>query len=374
MLKKLIQIICFFLCCLCVVCIILEVIGNNQYFLCWDQFSWNVVKVVEIFQWVGYQVYVVGGCVCDQMFGIVFKDFDVVISVMLEQVCVEFCNVWIIGCCFKLVYVYFGCEIIEVVIFCVYYLEGQDDGDSCVFSNESGCILCDNVYGSLEDDVQCCDFIINVLYFDVISEWLLDYVNGVYDICNCLICLIGDLEQCYLEDLVWMLWVVCFVVKFDFEIEKYSVVLICWLVLLLWEIFLVCLFDEVFKLFFVGWVECIFELLVEYELFVLLFLVSVKVLQVNFDYIGKLICQVLVNIDVCICQGKLVILVFFFVVLFWLVLLVCVVQLQEKGMLVILVMQEVVYELISEQCQWIVIFKCFILLICEIWDMQECLL
>lgn len=47
-----------------------EVIGNNQHSLRRDQFSRNAVKVVEILQRAGYQAYVVGGCVRDQMLGI----------------------------------------------------------------------------------------------------------------------------------------------------------------------------------------------------------------------------------------------------------------------------------------------------------------
>ena len=67
-------------------------------------------------------------------------------------------------------YTHFGREIIEVATFRAHHPEGQDDGDSRASSNESGRILRDNVYGSLEDDAQRRDFTINALYFDVTSE------------------------------------------------------------------------------------------------------------------------------------------------------------------------------------------------------------
>lgn len=164
----------------------------------------------------------VGGCVRDQMLGIAPKDFDVATSATPEQVRAEFRNARIIGRRFKLVHVHFGREIIEVATFRAHHPEGQDDGDSRASSNESGRILRDNVYGSLEDDAQRRDFTINALYFDVTSERLLDYANGVHDIRNRLIRLIGDPEQRYLEDPVRMLRAVRFAAKLDFEIEKHS--------------------------------------------------------------------------------------------------------------------------------------------------------
>ncbi len=156
------------------------------------------------------------------MLGIAPEDFDVATSATPEQVRAEFRNARIIGRRFKLVHVHFGREIIEVATFRAHHPEGQDDGDSRASSNESGRILRDNVYGSLEDDAQRRDFTINALYFDVTSERLLDYANGVHDIRNRLIRLIGDPEQRYLEDPVRMLRAVRFAAKLDFEIEKHS--------------------------------------------------------------------------------------------------------------------------------------------------------
>ncbi|MEW3628919.1 polynucleotide adenylyltransferase PcnB [Pseudomonas aeruginosa] len=409
-----------------------EVIGNNQHSLRRDQFSRNAVKVVEILQRAGYQAYVVGGCVRDQMLGIAPKDFDVATSATPEQVRAEFRNARIIGRRFKLVHVHFGREIIEVATFRAHHPEGQDDGDSRASSNESGRILRDNVYGSLEDDAQRRDFTINALYFDVTSERLLDYANGVHDIRkgqddgdsrassnesgrilrdnvygsleddaqrrdftinalyfdvtserlldyangvhdirNRLIRLIGDPEQRYLEDPVRMLRAVRFAAKLDFEIEKHSATPIRRLAPLLREIPSARLFDEVLKLFLAGRAERTFELLVEYELFAPLFPASAKALQANPDYTGKLIRQALANTDARIRQGKPVTPAFLFAALLWPALPARVAQLQEKGMPAIPAMQEAAHELISEQCQRIAIPKRFTLPIREIWDMQE---
>lgn len=69
----------------------------------------------------GYEVWLVGGGVRDLLFGKKSKDFDVIINVTFEQVRKLFRNCRLVGRRFRLVYVMFGSEIIEVVIFCGYY-------------------------------------------------------------------------------------------------------------------------------------------------------------------------------------------------------------------------------------------------------------
>lgn len=43
-----------------------------------------MLKVLYWFYGVGFDVYLVGGGVCDLLFGEILKDFDIVINVMLE--------------------------------------------------------------------------------------------------------------------------------------------------------------------------------------------------------------------------------------------------------------------------------------------------
>lgn len=81
-----------------------------------------------------------------------------------------------------------------------------------------------------------------------------DYYDGMVDVCVCLLWMIGDLVMCFCEDLVWMLCVVCFVVKFGFEIELYMCELIYVFVDLINNVLVVCLFDEMLKLLLLGYV------------------------------------------------------------------------------------------------------------------------
>ena len=128
-----------------------EVLNSNQHSLQRAQFSRYAVNIVERLQNAGYQAYLVGGCVRDMLLNITPKDFDVATSATPEQVRAEFRNARIIGRRFKLVHIHFGREIIEVATFRAGHPQNDDEEDTNQSSrNESGRILRDNVYGTLE--------------------------------------------------------------------------------------------------------------------------------------------------------------------------------------------------------------------------------
>lgn len=349
-----------------------EVLNSSQHSLQRSQFSRYAVNIVERLQNAGYQAYLVGGCVRDLMLNIEPKDFDVATSATPEQVRAEFRNARIIGRRFKLVHIHFGREIIEVATFRANHPQDDEEEDSNQSSrNESGRILRDNVYGTLEEDAQRRDFTINALYYDPVSERILDYANGVHDIRNRLIRLIGDPEQRYKEDPVRMLRAVRFAAKLDFGIEKHSATPIRPLAPMLRDIPSARLFEEVLKLFLSGHAEPTFEMLVDLELFDPLFPASAKALEYRPTYTHTLISQALANTDLRIKQNKPVTPAFLFAALLWPALPAKVLRLQERGTPPIAAMQEAAHELIIEQCQRIAIPKRFTLPIREIWDMQE---
>ncbi|EJN32108.1 MULTISPECIES: polynucleotide adenylyltransferase PcnB [unclassified Pseudomonas] len=349
-----------------------EVLNSGQHSLQKTQFSRYAVNIVERLQGAGYQAYLVGGCVRDMLLGITPKDFDVATSATPEQVRAEFRNARIIGRRFKLVHIHFGREIIEVATFRANHPVNEDDEDSNQSSrNESGRILRDNVYGTLEEDAQRRDFTINALYYDPVSERILDYANGVHDIRNHLIRLIGDPKQRYQEDPVRMLRAVRFAAKLNFGIEKHTVQPIRELAPMLREIPSARLFEEVLKLFLSGHGAITFEMLVDLQLFAPLFPASADALEHNPEYTHTLISEALTNTDLRIKQNKPVTPAFLFAALLWPALPARVLRLQERGMPPIPAMQEGAHELIAEQCQRIAIPKRFTMPIREIWDMQE---
>ncbi|UEL22436.1 polynucleotide adenylyltransferase PcnB [Pseudomonas fluorescens] len=349
-----------------------EVLNSNQHSLQRAQFSRYAVNIVERLQNAGYQAYLVGGCVRDMLLNITPKDFDVATSATPEQVRAEFRNARIIGRRFKLVHIHFGREIIEVATFRAGHPQNDEEEDTNQSSrNESGRILRDNVYGTLEEDAQRRDFTINALYYDPVSERILDYANGVHDIRNNLIRLIGDPTQRYQEDPVRMLRAVRFAAKLNFGIEKHTAAPIRELAPMLREIPSARLFEEVLKLFLSGYAADTFEMLVDLQLFDPLFPASAEALEYNPTYTHTLISEALINTDLRIKQNKPVTPAFLFAALLWPALPKRVLRLQDRGMPPIPAMQEAAHELIAEQCQRIAIPKRFTMPIREIWDMQE---
>ncbi|VXC98941.1 poly(A) polymerase I [Pseudomonas sp. 8Z] len=349
-----------------------EVLSSRQHPINRNEISRHAISVVERLQRAGYQAYLVGGCVRDLLLDIEPKDFDVATSATPEQVRAEFRNARVIGRRFKLVHVHFGREIIEVATFRANHPQGEEEENSNLAArNESGRILRDNVYGTLEDDAQRRDFTINALYYDPTQEHILDYARGMHDVRNRLVRLIGDPEQRYLEDPVRMLRAVRFAAKLDFDIEKHSAEPIRRLAPMLRDIPSARLFDEVLKLFLSGYAEYTFDLLVEFDLFAQLFPASGEALKHNPEFTEKLIREALINTDDRIHDGKSVTPAFLFAALLWPALPTRVLQLQSRGMPPIPAMQEAAHELITEQCQRIAVPKRFTIPIREIWDMQE---
>ena len=349
-----------------------EILTSRQHSLHRDDLSRHAVSVVERLQQAGYQAYVVGGCVRDLLLELEPKDYDVATSATPEQVRAEFRNARVIGRRFKLVHVHFGREIIEVATFRANHPEeDEDEASHLAARNESGRILRDNVYGTLEDDAQRRDFTINALYYDPTTERILDHTHGVHDIRNRLIRLIGDPEQRYQEDPVRMLRAVRFAAKLDFEIEQHSAEPIVDLADLLDDVPAARLFDEIIKLFLSGKAERTFELLLEHDLFAPLFPASAEALEDNPEYAGTLIRNALVNTDLRIAQGKPVTPAFLFAALLWPALPARVEENQARGLPPIPAMQEAAHDLIWEQCQRTAIPKRFSMPMREIWDMQE---
>ena len=53
-------------------------------------------------------------------------------------------------------------------------------------------VLSDNVYGNIAQDAERRDFTINALYYDPIRQEVIDYHNGLRDILNREVHIIGD--------------------------------------------------------------------------------------------------------------------------------------------------------------------------------------
>ncbi len=184
----------------------------------------------------------VGGGVRDLLAGVRPKDFDVATDATPEQIKAVFGrNCRLIGRRFKLAHVRFGREIIEVSTFRGPISEEHERDDS-------GRILSDNVYGTLEQDAFRRDFTINAMYYDIADYSIIDFAGGLQDVRQRRVRLIGDPEQRYREDPVRMLRAVRIACKLGFEIAPDAAAPIAELAPLLREVPAARLFEEVLKL------------------------------------------------------------------------------------------------------------------------------
>ncbi|MBW9250319.1 MAG: polynucleotide adenylyltransferase PcnB, partial [Acidithiobacillus ferriphilus] len=150
-----------------------RVTPRNEHNVSRRQISEGALQVLNGLHRAGFQAYLVGGSVRDLLLGREPKDFDVATDAHPEQVRKLFRrNARLIGRRFILVHVQFGHEIIEVATF-----RGGANGKANEASerSETGRILADNVYGSLEEDARRRDFTANALYYNIADRSILDF-------------------------------------------------------------------------------------------------------------------------------------------------------------------------------------------------------
>lgn len=203
--------------------------------------SSGTLKTLYTLKDAGYEAYMVGGGVRDLLAGIEPKDFDVATNAHPEQVKPLFRSCRLVGRRFVICHVRFGDEIVETTTFRgpITDLHKRD---------ETGRILSDNEYGTLEQDALRRDFTINALYYDIRDFSIVDFTSGIEDMKQGVIRLIGDPELRYREDPVRMLRAIRIANKLRFRIDEATAAPIARLAPLLKEIPAARLFDEVLKL------------------------------------------------------------------------------------------------------------------------------
>jgi poly(A) polymerase len=207
--------------------------------------SRHAIKVCEVLRQAGYEAYIVGGAVRDLIVGMEPKDFDIATNATPEEIRPLFRRARIIGRRFQLVHVVFGQEIIETSTFRALATADQE-------TDEHGRILRDNVFGSQEEDAARRDFTMNALYYDPLTEEVIDYHNGVADLKKRVVRMIGDPAKRYREDPVRMLRAVRFAAKLNGSIDPDTRAPIQAMSSLIENVPASRLFDEMLKLLTCG--------------------------------------------------------------------------------------------------------------------------
>jgi poly(A) polymerase len=276
-----------------------RIIPRAQHSISRTHISANALRVLYRLKDGGFHAFLVGGCVRDLLLGMEPKDFDVATDALPEQVKRLFRNCRLVGRRFRLAHVFFGQEIIEVATFRAASAPSQgeepladadpEDGEAPELDepaedeelgqaaaaaaangersaaprslaqndaerkfDETGRILRDNVYGTIDEDVWRRDFTANSLYYNIADFSIWDYVGGVEDIAAKRLRLIGDPETRFREDPVRMLRAARFEAKLGFEIDPQTAEPIGRLRELLAGVPPARLFDEMLKLFLTG--------------------------------------------------------------------------------------------------------------------------
>ncbi|MDP3083387.1 MAG: polynucleotide adenylyltransferase PcnB, partial [Rubrivivax sp.] len=174
----------------------------------------NAVRVVRTLKDAGYEAYIVGGAVRDLLVGLRPKDFDVATDATPEQVKALFRRAFIIGRRFRIVHVIYGRgrehEVIEVSTFralleanAAEQVGGNEKTSKAELAGKShvvdasGRVLRDNVWGPQIEDAARRDFTVNALYYDPVTQIVVDYHRGLADSRARLLRMIGDPELRY---------------------------------------------------------------------------------------------------------------------------------------------------------------------------------
>jgi len=217
----------------------------------------EALKVVRRLLTAGHEAYLVGGCVRDLYLGRRPKDFDIATSATPEIIRRLFRNSRVIGRRFKLAHVFFGSKIIETSTFRSAPLANEDDP----------LITHDNEWGSVEDDARRRDFTINGLFFDVETEKIVDFVDGMTDLDARLIRTIGDPATRFREDPVRMIRAVKFAARLDFQFEEATYAALLEVAPDIVKCSKARVLEEIYKLLRSGSARRSFELMLEIGIF-----------------------------------------------------------------------------------------------------------
>ncbi len=265
----------------------------------------SIIEVISTLTKAGFEAYIVGGGVRDNLLGLNPKDFDAVTNAKPNEIKAVFgkrCR--IIGRRFQLAHVYSGREMIEVATF-----RAPPTGDK--HTTMEGMLVRDNVWGDIKQDASRRDFSINALYYQPLKGIVKDFCHAIDDIENHKLRLLGHASTRIEEDPVRLLRALRFKAKLNFEFDNELTQQFNdknWA--LLDQVSPHRLYDETQKMFIGGYIVPLLPILYEY-----------KAIEHLFIYPdskpSKLVTQVAINTDKRIASGKSINPAFFYAAMLW---------------------------------------------------------
>ncbi len=340
------------------------IIPNNKHAFSRSDISREALSVIENLQTAGFEAYLVGGSIRDALLGCKPKDFDIATNATPEQVKIVFRKARIIGRRFRIVHVRFGREIIEVTTF-----RGQTQDNQQQQESATGQLIRDNAYGDMQSDALRRDFTANALYYSPQDEAITDYTQGIEDINNRQLRMIGDPLTRYKEDPVRLLRAVRFAAKLGFTIEEQTAAPIASNGNLLQHVAPARLFDEVLKIFLNGSATASYTLLKEFKLLAPLFPETAQVIDQS-PYFDALISEVMNNTDKRIRNNKRVTPAFIYAAFLWPAFIAEQHRLNNNKIPIMAAIHQAADSVISKQVNIIAIPKRFSVPMKQIWELQ----
>jgi poly(A) polymerase len=321
----------------------------------------GALKVCEVLAARGHAAYVVGGAVRDLLLGIEPKDFDIATDARPEQVKPLFRRAIVIGRRFRLVHVMIGGETVETATF------RAADPDTAE-KNEQGRVLRDNVFGTQEEDARRRDFTVNALYYDPVTEEVIDFHGGLADLRKHVLRMIGEPETRYREDPVRMLRAVRLAAKLGLTIDSATRAPIRRMATLLEGVPPPRLFEEMLKLLLSGHASaCLRQLRDEGLHRGLLPLLDVILVQPLGE---RFVTLALAQTDERVQAGRPVSPAFLFAALLWHEVLAAWRAREKRGERSLLALEAAMDEVLELQCEKLAITRRLTATMREIWQMQ----
>lgn len=168
-------------------------------------------QIVKTLQSAGFETYLVGGCVRDLLAGIPPKDFDIATNALPQEVRKRVSNSYVIGKRFKLVLAKRFDQQFEIATFrrnaSPEELEAEDSPSA------------DNFFGTVVEDAKRRDFTVNSLFYDPVKKNLIDHCEGLRDVTDRWIRMIGDPVERLKEDPIRILRAVRLSHKLCFSLD-----------------------------------------------------------------------------------------------------------------------------------------------------------
>ncbi|WP_026887414.1 CCA tRNA nucleotidyltransferase [Clostridium beijerinckii] len=168
----------------------------------------NVRLIIDIMLKNGYEAYLVGGCVRDCILGKEPKDWDITTNAKPLEIVALFDKVILTGLKHGTVTIILDKESYEIT---TYRSDGEYEDNR--HPKEVKFV------SSLKEDLARRDFTINSMAYNEING-LVDYFNGVEDLCRKVIKTVGDPKKRFNEDALRMLRAIRFSAQLDFDIDR----------------------------------------------------------------------------------------------------------------------------------------------------------